>query len=159
MKRNFTILILWCLLTASCGLLGGERTAAKLVTRADAEKIMGFPMKLDQEKFAEKQSTCIYTNAGGDSSRHLQITIQEYLSDDQAKDAHESMQEMNRRYVEIQPVEGVGDAAWVETREFSQAIHVRRKNVAFLIVADGTENGEQKLSGLRRVAESVAARL
>jgi hypothetical protein len=160
MKPEFTILILFCLLTASaCGILGGERKAVKLVTRADAEKIMGVPMKFQQEKFGELQSTCIYTDADGESRRHLQVTIQEYSSEEQTKDAHESMREMNRHYVKTQPVEGIGDGAWLEEREFSQAIHVRRKNVAFLIVAEGGEASEQRLGALRRVAEAVAARL
>jgi len=160
MTRNFTIFILLALLTASpCGILGGERNAAKLVSRAEAEKIAGVPMKFEQEKFAEKQSSCFYIDADGDARRRVQVTIQEYWSEDQAKDAHESMKKINEKYVKVQTVEDVGDGAWVEDREYSQAIHVRRKNVAFLIVAEGGENSENRLGELRRVAKSVAARI
>lgn len=159
MKRNFTILILGCLLTAACGVLGGGRKAAELVTRADAENIMGFPMKLDQEKFAEKQSTCIYTDAGGDRENNLQMTIQEYLSEEQARESHESMKILKHHYGNIRPVKGIGDAAWLDTNDYGQAIYVKRKNFVFLINVEGGELSEKRLAELRRVAESVAARL
>lgn len=158
MIRNFTILILFCLLTAAaCGAGSGERSAKKLVSPADAEKIMGVPMKLAQEQRDEKQNICYYSDTDG--IWRLQVTIQEYESEEQTKEAHEFMQDINRHYVKVQPVEGVGDGAWLENREFSQAIHVRRKNVAFLIVADGEDNSGQRLAELRRVAARVAERL
>jgi hypothetical protein len=160
MKRYFTILILCCLLTASaCGVMGDRRSAKHLVTRADAEKIMGAPMIFDGEKLDVGQTNCYYRDADGGSSLRLQVTVQEYESDEQTKDAHEMMREMNRHYVKVQPVEGVGDAAWIEDREFSQAIHVRRKNVHFLIAADGGGRSEKRLGEIRRVARSVAERL
>lgn len=151
---------MFCLSTAAaCGILGGERNAKRLVSRADAEQIMGAPMKFDQEKFAERQSSCFYVDADGESQLLVQVTLQEYPSEEETKKAHELMRDVNRHYARTEPVEGVGDAAWLEDGEYSQSIHVRRKNVAFLISVQGGENNRQRLAALRGVAERVAARL
>lgn len=165
MKRRAVYLqasVLFCaLFLAGCGYLGrGTVTASRLVTKADAERVLGVPARLEKDTTSDKESTCLYVDESGKDSMSLQVTIQTGESEEQTKAADD----MARKYVSeklgpVENVEGIGDAAWLEKKEGGQTLHVRKKRYGFLINALKGISREPSYDEMRRLAKRLADEL
>jgi hypothetical protein len=160
MKRIYTILILTSILlpTGSCGLFGrGEKiVASRLVTKTDAEKISGTRMKLYSEENGEGETSCVYKDVMAEQESYLQATFRTYPSEEAGKEAEIMTKTVKAEYGKIEPVEGIGDSAWLETDDISQTLYVRRGSTLFLISATGEVDRQSALEEIRRVAKAAA---
>ncbi len=153
-----TFLLSCALFVAGCGYLGsGSVTASKLVTKSDAERVLGLPVRLDKDTTSERESTCLYVDENGKESASLQVTITTGESEEQIKAADD----MARRYAAekvgpVETIEGIGDGAWLEKKEGSQTLHVRKKRYGFLLSAQKGLSKEPSYDELKRLAKRVA---
>lgn len=165
MKRIYTILILTSLLllTSSCDLPGGDGkiAACRLVTKSDAEKISGTRMRLYSEENGERESSCLYKDVMAEESSYLQATFRAYPTEEAGKDAEIVTRTVKAEYGKIEPVEGIGDSAWLEAGDISQTLYVRRGGTLFAISATGgdADHNRRALEEMRLVAKAAASRL
>ena len=163
-RRNlhaFALSLSCVLLAAGCG--GDARaglSASALVTREDAERVLGVPARLRSEEGDGAESTCVYVDAKGDEAMSLQVTVQRAESAEQVRAAEDiAKRVLSESNIPVEPVEGVGDAAWLEKREGSLTLHARKGSVAFLIGVEKGVDREPSYAELERLARRVADRL
>lgn len=165
MKHSSVYLLLFmlccALFAAACNYIGQQDfTACKLVTQADAERILGVPARLKTDTTTEKESTCVYADASGNEGLVLQFTITAGESEEQVRAADE----LAKKYVSekigpTETVDAVGDAAWLEKKEGSRTLHVRKKNFGFLMNAEKGINKEPSYDEMRSLAKRIADKL
>ncbi len=153
--------LLFCALSvAACARLGGrDMTASRLVTKADAERVLGLPIPLETDTTSGIESTCTYGDAADTSRPSLQVTIVVAESAEQVKDADESAKRFEAKTGTVEVVEGIGDEAWLVRREGEQALHVRKNNIAFLLKTTKGGGKEPAYDELKRIAKRVADQL
>jgi hypothetical protein len=164
MKRRRLCFLAWLLCLAALGAAcqrpgaGGGLVASSLITKADAERILGQPVRLESEKNSEKESMCLYVEARDGGPASLQATFQVAEDEEQVRAADELARKFYEKKGRVETVEGIGDGAWLVQEDSSTTLHVRKQKTAFLINA---LKGEQpaSLDAMKEVARRVAARL
>ena len=160
-KRHCLFLLLSCfILLAGCssGLLGSTSACAYL-KEADAEKILGEPVRLESQTDAPDESTCIYASTKEGSANSVQFTLQVFPSEEHVKSAEEIARSVKAKTATIEEASGIGDAAWLEKNNSSLTLHVRKGKKAFLISALGSTDRAPSLDEMKRVASVIANRV
>lgn len=151
------------LLAAGCNYSGRSRNiiASNLVTKSDAERVLGVPVRLWIDTTSGQESTCAYVEAPNGSQICLQATFVVAQSEEQVKAVEESAKRFEARDGTVETVEGIGDGAWLVKREGTQILHVRKRNIAFLLSlqAEKCSGKEPAYNEMKRLAERVANQL
>ncbi len=112
-----------------------------ILTKADAEKIMGEPVTLTEEKKEVKDG--IIKNSSTYSALHktstnspiaLYTNFQEFKDADLAKKAYTAITKSNAQMTGHSSVSGIGDQAWYHTDGVNFGLIMVRKNEKLLII-------------------------
>ena len=164
--RAIHFLLIWLsgvLLATGCSYSGrsGNITASSLVTKSDAERVLGVPVRPWIDTTSGQESTCSYVEAPNGSQICLQATFVVAESEQQVQATEEIAKRFEARDGTVETVEGIGDGAWLVKRKGTQVLHVRKKNIAFLLFLDAEKCGIKELANdeMKRLAKRVAEKL
>lgn len=165
MKRNlyFLIFLLSALFLANgCGFAGrGKIVASRLVTKADAENVLGVPLRLDSDVAADDITRCLYLNADENGFAELSVIVQTFPTIEQIADSEEMFKKVKADFGRVETLENIGDSAWSASSRNgrSRLIFVRKNNVGFQLIADGENIDEATFDKLKSLAVRVAEQL
>lgn len=164
MKRYqiFLIVLLSCALANACGFINrGKLVASRYVTKTDAEIVLGVPLKLEREAANDSDARCVYISADENDFAELTVIIQSFSTKDELDFADESYRKIKADNGKVQTLGNIGDSAWISSSRNgrSQIIFVRKNNVGFHLIADGSDITEATSDKLKTLASRVAENL
>ena len=136
--------------------------ASELVTKADAQKVLRVPVRLDAEEFKTNTSSCFYggTNVENGNPSSLGANVLLASTEDVAKESFESSTRQGARIGSIQPLAGLGDEAQIATGSPATIIiYVRKKRLVFSLTAVGNSNTMPSLEEMKSLARRAVEKL
>lgn len=177
-RKCFAHLLCLAILASGCGGGGGRSgssgsssgagedqemiAASELVTKADAEKILGVPASLSGEDVLERTSSCFYggTNVEKGNPSSLAANVILASTEDAAKTSFAGIIKQGAGRWSFEPVAGIGDEAQLASGSpATLAIYVRKNRMVFYITAVGNAEAKPSLSDLRKLALRVSQKL
>ncbi|HEX8920523.1 MAG TPA: hypothetical protein VF766_03535 [Pyrinomonadaceae bacterium] len=132
--------------------------ASELVTKADAERILKVPVRLEADEISESGSSCFYggTNVEKGNPSSLSAELAVTSTEDLAKTSFATALKQGERIGSIEPVAAIGDEARLASGSpATLAIYVRKKRMVLTLTAVGNSTAKPSLSDLRRLAMRV----
>jgi hypothetical protein len=136
--------------------------ASELVTKADAERILKVPVRLEADEISENGSSCFYggTNVEKGNPSSLSANLSLSSTEDLAKTFFETELKQGERIGSVEPVAAIGDEARLASGSpATLAIYVRKKRAVLTLTAVGNSNAKPSLSELRALARRVLEQL
>ena len=175
LKRFFLMLCCFALLASGCNNRTGSNSshqaeekeqkiirASWLVTKADAERILEVPVRLDADEISESNSSCFYggTNVEKGNPSSLSVNLAIASTEDLAKTSFATALKQGERIGSVEPVAAIGDEARLASGSpATLAIYVRKKRAVLTLTAVGNSNAKPSLSELRTLARRVLEQL
>ena len=165
MKQRVWVVVALSVMLVGCKYLsgGGATTARKLVTSADAERILGSAVRLESSWDGQadtppygRESRCEYVGAGRAT---LNAVIDTAPSEDGARGAFAESRAGLGSFEHVEEVSGIGDEAFFSRGPSSRRLIVRKKAVVFLIDARRDDGGEPSVDEMKKTAARVADQL
>jgi hypothetical protein len=156
MRRVFIqfIIVTFLLTGAAAAQKNRAVEPCKLLTKIDAEKIVGKNFEFKKKTIEGFESSCLYRSV--DDKSEVEIDMQVYESRKKAREAELLFRQLTLQYGEIEPV-NIGEKAFIWlTYPHRTTLNVRKNNVNFEIhvFAEAYSNSE-----LKRVARRIATQL
>ncbi len=176
-RKCFAHLLCLAVLASGCG--GGGRSgsnsnsrdagedkeiiaATELVTKEDAERILGVPVRLGSKDLSERNSSCFYggTNVEKGNPSSLSANLLLNPTEDLAKTSFETLSKQGDRMGSVEPIAGLGDEAQLASGSPATfMIFIRKKRTVFYLTAVGNAEAKPSLSEMRAVALRVSQKL
>lgn len=138
------------------GSSNGDVDACKLVSKADAEKALGEPVKAGEPEVSglkAKTYSCTYVSEGNYSAHVVLVQVT------RGGDQKQTYDFARKAYKEVTDVKGIGDEAFsVQLGAPVSQIHVRKGDTFFSIVMTQISENGRPAEG-RALAQLVASRL
>lgn len=138
-------------------------TASKLVTAADAERILGGTVRLVSEKRGESESVrgaletrCEYVTA---DRATLNVVIQTAPNEESARGVYDESRSGMGSFERIEEVAGIGDEAFLSRGPTARRLVVRKRAVVILLDARRDQPDSPSIDEMKKTATHVAARL
>jgi len=163
-QQALAILVLGLMLIG-CKHAGGSgaTTASKVVTAADAERILGGTARLVSERQGESESLrgghysrCEYVGA---YRATLNVVIETAPSEESARGAYSESRSGLGSFEQIEEVTGIGEEAFLSRGPTARRLIVRKGAVVFLLEARRDEAGGPLIDELKNTAAHIADRL
>jgi hypothetical protein len=132
--------------------------ASELVTKADAERVLKVPVRLEADEISENDSSCFYggTNVEKGNPSSLAANLSLSSTEDVAKTSFENELKQGESIGSVEPVAAIGDEARLASGSpATLAIYVRKKRAVLTLTAVGNSNAKPSLSELRTLARRV----
>lgn len=136
--------------------------ASELVSKADAEKVLGVTVRLDAEEASEDKTSCFYggTNVERGNPSSLSANLIKTSTEDLAKTSFESMSEQGERMGKVEPIASMGDEARLASGSpATLAIYVRKGKTVLYLTAVGNASEKPSRSELTSLAKRIVAQL
>ncbi len=136
--------------------------ASKLVTSADAQKVLGVGVRLDAEDNSGSQRACFYggTNVAQGNPSSLALNVYNLRTDEMAKNAFENFTTQGTRMAATEPLAGFGDEGQLSTASpATMILIVRKKRTVFSLTAVGNAAQKPSLNELKSLARRIADEL
>ena len=175
LKRFFLMLCCLALLASGCSNRTGSNSsgradgkeqkvirASDLVTKADAERILKVPVRLDAEQISETRSYSFYggTNVEKGNPSSFAVSLIVPSTEDLAKTSFETTSKQGERMGSVQPVAALGDEAQLASGSpATLMIYARKKRAVLTLTAVGNSDAKPSLSELRSLAMRVLEQL
>ena len=175
LKRFFLMLCCLALFASGCSNRRGSNSsdsagekeqkiirASELVTKADAERVLKVPVRLEADEISDNGSSCFYggTNVEKGNPSSLSANLSLSSTEDLAKTSFEAELKQGERIGSVEPVAAIGDEARLASGSpATLAIYVRKKRAVLTLTAVGNSKAKPSLSDLRRLAMRIIEQL
>ena len=165
MKQPALAIVVLCLMVVGCKNVidTSDTRASKLVTLADAERILGGTAKLASERSGEsdsfrgaRESRCEYIGA---DRATLNVVIQTSPSEERARAAYDESRSGFGSFEKIEEVTGIGDEGYLSRGPTARRLIVRKRAVVILIEARRDQGGGPSIDEMKKTAAHIAGRL
>jgi len=137
--------------------------ASKLVTLADAERILDGTARLASERSGEseslrggRESRCEYVGAGRAT---LTVVIQTAPGEESARGAYRESRSGLGSFERIEEMTGIGDEAFLSRGPTVRRLIVRTRAVVILLEARRDEGGGPSIDEMKKIAAHITGRL
>ena len=165
MKLRGLVLCVLGMLLAGCTHVtdGGGKAASRMVTAADAERILGGVARLVSSSEGQassppggRESRCEYVGADRAS---LTVVINTAPSEDLARGVFAESRRGLGSFEHIEEVSSIGDEAFLSKGPTARRLVVRKKDAVFLIEARLDKGGEPSLDEMKKTATRLSGQL